>query len=458
LDWLRDSVAAPFERKGGALFKDPWAARDDYIGVVLDRSPGSVERFFARHAAGALGDAEQTTTLKLLELQRHAMLMYTSCGWFFDDLSGIETVQVLQYAGRAVHLAQELFGNHLEEILVGKLAAAKSNLPDAGDGRLVYEKLVLPAKVDWERLGAHYAVSSLFASYPQQTRIYSYMAEKEDYHVFEAGKAKMVIGRVNLTSEITRESAALSFGVLQMGDHNINGGVQNFLGVEAYRELAREVTEPFMRADFAQVIRLMDRSFGESNYSIRSLFRDEQRGILDIILASTLGEAETLYRQIYENRAPMMRFLTTLNIPLPKAFYAAAEFVLNGYLRRALEEEDVDVERVRVLLDTARLEGVSLDTATLEFAYRHNLERMAERLLANPTEIPLKRLANAASLIGALPFGVDLWKIQNIYYRILETVYPKIVRQKSRGHESAQQWVDRFEALGRKLTVRVPAD
>jgi hypothetical protein len=284
------------------------------------------------------------------------------------------------------------------------------------------------------------------------------MAEKEDYHVFEAGKAKMVIGRVNLTSEITRESAALSFGVLQMGDHNINGGVQNFLGVEAYRELAREVTEPFMRADFAQVIRLMDRSFGESNYSIRSLFRDEQRGILDIILASTLGEAETLYRQIYENRAPMMRFLTTLNIPLPKAFYAAAEFVLNGYLRRALEEEDVDVERVRVLLDTARLEGVSLDTATLEFAYRHNLERMAERLLANPTEIPLKRLANAASLIGALPFGVDLWKIQNIYYRILETVYPKIVRQKSRGHESAQQWVDRFEALGRKLTVRVPAD
>ena len=458
LDWLRDSVAAPFERASRALFKDPWTARDEYIGLVLDRSPESVARFFARHAARALDATEQITALKLLELQRHAMLMYTSCGWFFDELSGIETVQVLQYAGRAVHLAQELFGDSLEETLVGKLEAAKSNLPDAGDGRLVYEKLVLPARVDWERLGAHYAVSSLFASYPQQTKVYCFMAEKEDYHVSAAGKAKMAIGRVHLTSEITRESAVLSFGVLHMGDHNINGGVQESLGVEAYRDLAREVAEPFMRGDFAQVIRLMDRSFGESSYSIRSLFRDEQRSVLDIILASTLGEAEALYRQIYENRAPMMRFLTTLQIPLPRAFYAAAEFVLNGYLRRALEEDDVDPERVRTLLDTARLEGVSLDTATLEFVYRHNLERMAERLLADRTEVSLKKLAEAASLIGALPFGVDLWKIQNIYYRVLETVYPQIVRQKNRGHEAAQHWLERFEGLGQKLSVKVPPD
>ncbi len=458
LDWLRDSVAAPFEHSGRAVFKDPWAARDDYVAVVLDRSPGSVNGFFARHATRLLSDTEKSTALKLLELQRHALLMYTSCGWFFDELSGIETVQVIQYAGRAVQLAQELFGDRLEETFVGKLAAAKSNLPDAGNGQLIYEKFVQPAKVDWERLGAHYAVSSLFANYPEQTKIYSYMAEREDYQVFEAGKAKMAIGRVKLTSEITRESTALTFGVLHMGDHNINGGVRKFLGDEAYRDLTREALEPFMRADFAQVIRLMDRQFGESNYSLRSLFRDEQRMVLDVILAATLEDAETLYRQIYENRAPMMRFLTTLHIPLPKAFYAAAEFVLNGYLRRALEEEDVDAERVRMLLDTARLEGVSLDTATLEFAYRHNLESMAERLLADPADISLNKLANAASLIGTLPFGVDLWQIQNTYYRLIETVYPKIVQQKNRGHESAQHWIDCFEALGRKLSITVPRD
>ena len=129
-----------------------------------------------------------------------------------------------------------------------------------------------------------------------------------------------------------------------MGDHNVNGGVQKYLSAESYQALIHEAAEPLTRADFAEVIRLMDRRFGESHYSVRSLFRDEQRKTLDLILSATLGEAETLYRQIYEHRAPMMRFLTALHIPLPKAFQSAAEIVLNGYLRRAFEQEEIDTE------------------------------------------------------------------------------------------------------------------
>ena len=121
----------PFEKLGHELLKDPWAARNDYISVVLDRSAQNVERFFCPpRALAALPLREKTTALKLLEMQRHAMLMYTSCGWFFDELSGIETVQVMQYAGRAVQLAQELFGDSLESQFIERLAAAKSNLPE----------------------------------------------------------------------------------------------------------------------------------------------------------------------------------------------------------------------------------------------------------------------------------------------------------------------------------------
>jgi hypothetical protein len=203
------------------------------------------------------------------------------------------------------------------------------------------------------------------------------------------------------------------------------------------------------------VIRIMDRRFGEPNYSLRSLFRDEQRKVLDRILATTLEEAEVLYRQIYEHRAPMMRFLTNLHIPLPKAFYAAAEFVLNGYLRRALEQEEVDTDRVKSLLETAKLEGVALDNATLEFAYRQNLERMAERLAANPTADLLRQLDNAASLIHALPFRVDVWKIQNVYYRLLENIYPNMLRRKERGDTAARIWFELFVPLGQKLAVKV---
>jgi len=455
LDGLRDLLALPFEDKGREFLKDPWAARNDYLSVIHDRSTNSVERFFAAHAVRPLSDADTITALKLLELQRYAMLMYTSCGWFFDDLSGIETVQIIQFAGRAVQLGQELFGDSLEPHFIERLAAAKSNVPEHGNGRRIYETLVRPAMVDWEQIGAHYAISSLFENYAEKTNVYCYQAEREDYQVFHAGVAKMAVGTVKLTSDITKESAALTFAVLHMGDHNVNGGVRRLQSQETDPNPIGEAVEPFLRADFAEVIRIMDRRFGEPNYSLRSLFRDEQRKVLDQILTSTLEEAEILYRQIYERRAPMMRFLTNLTIPLPKAFYAAAEFVLNGYLRRALEQEEIDTERIKSLLETAKLEGVTLDNATLEFAYRQNLERMAEGLAANPTADLLRQLDNAASLIPTLPFRVDVWKIQNVYYRLLENTYPNMLRRKERGDTPARIWVELFVPLGRKLAVKV---
>ena len=370
-------------------------------------------------------------------------------------MSGIETVQVIQFAGRCVQLAQELFGDSLEDQFVERLALANSNLPDQGNGRNIYENFVRPAMVDWERVGAHYAVSCLFDNYPERLKVYCFTSEREDYQLFSAGLAKMAVGRVKLTSDITWETAVLSFGVLHMGDHNVNGGVRKFLGDEAYRDLIQESVEPFKRADFAEVIRLMDRRFGESNYSVRSLFRDEQREILDVILASTLREAEMLYRQIYEHRAPMMRFLTSLHIPLPKAFQAAAEFVLNGYLRHALEEEEINIERVKALFETAKFEGVPLDYATLEFSYRHNLEKMVVRFATDPTGSVLRQLNDAASLLEHVPFRTDLWKIQNAYYGLVKNLYPNMREKKGRGDPAAQVWVQLFEALGQKLAVKV---
>jgi alpha-amylase/alpha-mannosidase (GH57 family) len=455
LDWLRDRSVVPFERAALRLLKSPWAARDDYVNAILDRSAANVDAFFAQHGARELSEQEKITALKLMEMQRHAMLMYTSCGWFFDELSGIETVQVIQYAGRAVQLAQELFGDSLEAKFIERLADAKSNLSEQGDGRRIYENFVKPARVDWERAGAHYAVSSLFEDYSDRTKIYCFDAEREDYQVFNAGLAKMAVGRVRLTSEITRESEALSFAVLHMGDHNVNGGVRKMGGEEDYSALKQEAVEPFMRADFAEVIRAVDRRFGDSHYTVSSLFRDEQRKVLDVILGSTLREAETLYRQIYEHRAPTMRFLTNLRIPLPKALGAAAEFVLNAYLRRALEEAEINPDLVRSVLETTSLEGAALDAATLEFAFRRNLERMAGRLAADPSEARLAQLQTAASVLPALPFSVDLWRVQNTYYALLQELFPKMREAEARGDAVAKAWVESFSALGRQLGIKV---
>jgi alpha-amylase/alpha-mannosidase (GH57 family) len=159
-----------YEEHGSRLMKDPWKARDQYVSIILDRSPQNRARFLAEHAIGKLSLDDEVRLWKMLELMRHAMLMYTSCGWFFDDLSGIETVQVIQYAGRVVQLGEELFDASLEEGFLQRLARAHSNLAEQGDGAAIYRRSVKPNMVDLAKLGAHYAISSLFESYPKKPR------------------------------------------------------------------------------------------------------------------------------------------------------------------------------------------------------------------------------------------------------------------------------------------------
>jgi alpha-amylase/alpha-mannosidase (GH57 family) len=191
LDWLRDELAPLFESKAAELLRDPWAARNDYISIILDRSPENRARFFAANANRELSDADKITVLKLMELQRHAMLMYTSCGWFFDELSGIETVQVIQYAARVIQLANELFSRDFEPPFLDRLAEAKSNIPEHGDGRAIYHKFVKPAMIDWPKAVAHYAISSLFQEYDKATRIFSFTFENEQREIAETGKTKL---------------------------------------------------------------------------------------------------------------------------------------------------------------------------------------------------------------------------------------------------------------------------
>jgi len=456
LDALRDAVAPLWQQRADGYFKNIWFARDSYIEVILDRSAPSIERFFDRHAARPLTDAERTSALKLLELQRQLLLMYTSCGWFFDDITGIETVQVMQFADRGRQLAEELFGDAYADLCIERLENARSNLPDQGTGKEIYDKLVRPARVDWERVGAHYAVNSLFEPLPEAARVYCYRAESKHLQTFTAGKAKLAVGEVLLSSEITHETALLSFGALHLGDHNVNGGVRPSLGADIESYLSRELSEPFMRADFAEVLRIMDRRFGESNYSLRSLFRNEQRKLIEQILQAALAETESLYRQIYEQRAPLLRFLHSLNMPQPQALRAPADLVINDDLRRQLEQDEVDTERLKSLLKATSTESIALDTTTLEFAYRGTLERVAEAFAQEPQLDRLDRFHRATEALALLPFRVNLWKVQNYFYRTMQRCSDADRQGLAWDDGDKNEWKRCLDAVGEKLGVRVP--
>src|ERR1700733_7325246 len=171
LDYLRDATAPLAEQISKSFFNDLWATRDAYIQVVMDRSPAAIIKFFSDHAIRPLSENERVSALELLELERHTQLMYTSCGWFFDEISGIETIQIIAYAGRVLQLAAKLFGPAgaaLEAEFLTRLARAKSNVPEMGDGAEVYRRYVTHMKIGLEQVGAHYAISSIFRAYPEQ--------------------------------------------------------------------------------------------------------------------------------------------------------------------------------------------------------------------------------------------------------------------------------------------------
>jgi alpha-amylase/alpha-mannosidase (GH57 family) len=455
LDWLRDRLAPAFEEKARALLRDPWQARDEYIRIILDRWGGNEEGFFKDHAAHPLNREEKVTALKLLEMQRHCMLMYTSCGWYFDELSGIETVQVIQYGGRALQLGEEIFGNGVEARFLERLGRAKSNLREHRDGKRIFDKFVKPAAVDLVKVGAHYAMSSLFEDYAEKAGISCFTADQEVYERADAGKVKVAVGRVKVTSEITGEEKRLCFGVLHWGDHNLSGCVRECTDQEPAEAAVKEILETFGRAAFPETLRLLEKHLGASRYSLRSLFRDEQRKILAIILESTLSNAVSVYRQVYVNNAPILRFLNDLNISAPGAILTAAEHVLNASMRNAFEEEPLRLETIEAILNSAALEGVTLDAAGLEMAVRRRAERTAEALAGQPKSFAhLQELDSVVSLIQSLPFEVNLRKVQNIFYTLLQDVYSDI-KERAKKDKKARSWAKVFGPLGEKLMIRV---
>ncbi|HVR39945.1 MAG TPA: DUF3536 domain-containing protein [Thermoanaerobaculia bacterium] len=439
-DWLRERAAAIFENVN--VFRDPWAARDDYIDVILDRSQESIDRFAKKHTQSSVLSPQ---SLELLEMQRNAMLMYTSCGWFFNDISGIETVQVLQYAARVVQLAEKLSGTSLEPELLARLEPAKSNLTDRGDAKQIYIREIVPARVDLPRVAAHFAVASLFDNFDDDARVYCYDIHRHDFEIHKAGRARMAIASITIRSRITHEQQSFELAVLHLGETELTGGVRPTKSSD-YDAIKRALVEAMEPGGIPAVIRLLDQHFSETPVSIRSLFRDEQRRIFHELCNATLEEAESAFRQLHERYDPLMRFHTRLGIPVPKVLQMAAEFDLNVQLRRLLADANPALAEIESRLREASDENVTLEETTL-LAFKNAIERASQQFAEHPED--LDRLETYESLVDIArnaKLGLDLRAAQTTYYRMKGSVRPVF---------DEPRWLELFDALGEKLSFVV---
>ncbi len=456
LDWLRDQLAPIFEQHMSAFNSNPWGVRDAYIDLIVNPSPETQAQFLQSHFGSSVAADAKIKMLKLLESQCNALLMYTSCGWFFNDISGLETVQILQYAARAMQLVKDTTGQEFEGEFIARLEKASSNVPQFFNGGIVYKQLVQPLVVDLLRVGAHYAVTSLFEVYPPKAQMYCYTVQRDKYTLKEAGRQKLALGNAQVTSNVTLETVDIQFAVLHLGDHNFIGGV-DYLKPEDFALMQTHITSAFAQSNVPEVIVLINRYFGARNYSLWHLFKQEQQNILNQVLRSTMEEVETSFRQVYEHHYPLMQIKNDIRLPLPRMLTTVVEFMLNRDLTALLESEHLDVDRLKMLIEELKRWSFKRDQVNLSYIASSTVSRLMARLLAHPEDVVLmERITMALQLLSQLQLDLDLWKAQNIYYNMGRSIYPDIAAQ-AQADPLAMQWARAFEDMGNILQVNIVA-
>ena len=429
LDWLRDRLVTVYEEIGGKLLRDPWLARNEYVRVVGDRSKENVTEFLLRHQAKELSTTERIDALRLLEMERHSLLMYTSCGWFFEEISRPEGVQILRYASRAMELAGAVAGINLKQKFLGYLAAAPSNVEIFDNGKTVFQDLVAPSRIGLHQVAAHYAINSIFTDYQHQSQLYCYEVERLDYQKQTIGTLTLSIGQINLTSQITWESKHFVFAALHLGGWDFYCCISAFDGRLAYTELKQQLFTDIKQASSAKVILSMNRLMGDRSFSLQDLFAEERQRIVQLLTAQTKEHLDRLYTQVYRENYSMLAAFQREQMPVPQELKVAAEVTLSHRCIKtanALEqgiEDSTAIDRCLAELEATATEAnyleCWLDIPEVKLILEQTIVRLLWRLLhdGDPTtlEADVARIAKAIAVGDRLRLGLALYEAQEIF-------------------------------------------
>ena len=448
LDWLRDVVGELYDIEGKKLMRDPWSARNDYINVILRRSDETVGKFFEDHVHA---EVNANRVLRLLEMQRHAMLMYTSCGWFFDEVSGIETTQVLQYACRVIQLANQVGEKDYEPEFIERLSYAPSNISSLDNAAQIYLKYVQPSRTNLQRVGMHYAVSSIFEDEPESLPLFNYTAQNEFFLKKEAGEQKLVLGITRVKSLVTRSEKKFAFAVVCIGVHNIIGNISLDMEPDKFASMQYRITHAFDEGRVGDVIGIMQTYFGPDKYTIWQLFKDEKRKILNLISRKRLEELEESLRRTYNRDYPLVNALANNEIPIPNAYRTTFEYILNADLIDCFQADRINIKSLERILG-------EIDKWSMKLEDPDTISRLAgDAILRDLKWIStekdtlkrLQRLNRLFPLLKKFRLAPELSRSQNIYFEISLKL-----KEPSRP-QIDKEWMEQFSLLGDNLGVKV---
>jgi alpha-amylase/alpha-mannosidase (GH57 family) len=439
LDWLRDQLVKVYEDTAPKFFRDPWKARDEYVQVLLDRTPTHTHQFLTKHQTHRLTPTEKVDALQLLEMQRHALLMYTSCGWFFEEISRPEGTQILRYAARALELAGDIAGVQLEKGFLKRLATAPSNVEQFQTGAEVYRQLVAPSVVSLEQVAAHYALTSLFTPYSREQQIYCYAVHQQDYQIQRLGNLTLAVGQIQLTSEITRDSSNMTFAVLHLGGWDFHCCIQPTKGRRSYSQTRDSLLEAIQQASAAKTILAMNKAFGDQSYSLQNLFAEERHRLMNLLSQETLTRLDQLYTQVYRDNYGVLMAFHRDELEVPQELQVAAEIAITQRAIASLqllerEASDFPPTSPELCLSyLADLEAIATEAKQLHCQLKHpqiaaTLERLIIcwlwSLLGDPNSATIEEdalwIQRLLALGKQLNLHLRLDDAQELYYKHLQ--------------------------------------
>jgi alpha-amylase/alpha-mannosidase (GH57 family) len=459
LNYLRDELVTIFEKEGKNYFKDSWKARNNYINIILDRSDLSVRKFQKENFVAGLSEEKIVKAMELLEIQRQAMLMYTSCGWFFSEISGIETTQIMKYAARAMQLAQNFSKKDLEKRFLEILDEAKSNFPEFGTGKDIFEKFVKPSVVTIKQIASLWAISSLYKDFEDEEDVYCYKIKKQSYKKVQKSTSKLVVGHIEIESKITLQKSNVIFALVQYSSGDFHCAIKEFSDEAQYLNTQKELFRIFMLNPLTEIIRALDEYFGKEYFTLKDIFIEERRKILQVMLQGKMQKFGQMYQEIYSEGKSSIYHMQSLGLSIPDEFKISAGYTLSkqfndlivnakGFLDNEVIQQAMDIN-----FETKKI-GIEIDKTPTNKVFSQkisqNISRLAQNLEIQQAEATLEIFEN----IEKLELKVDITEAQNIYFnKIFHEMGGVIEKMSKKSHISDTRFISILMDIGQKLNI-----
>ena len=422
LDYLRDELVKVFETYGEKYFnKDVWTVRNNYIDVILDRSEQNIKNFQQENFVNDLSDADKVHAMELLEIQRQCLLMYTSCGWFFSEISGIETVQIMKYAARAMQLAHYFTDKNLEENFLNILAEAKSNIPEHGTGKNIFEKFVKPSVVTTKQIASLWALSSLYQDFEDEEDVYCYRIKKHAYKKVQKGSSTFVVGHIEIQSRITLQKSNLMFALMQYSGGDFHCAIKEYSDDIEFNKIKTNLIKSYLINPLTEIIRSLDEYFGKEYFTLKDIFIEERRKILQLMVKDKFSRFAQMYKDMYDQGKGSVYHLQGLGLDIPDEFKLAAGYALSKKFNEIVEDSSafLDEELIQQAKEI-NFEAKNLNI-NLDKTISNNL--LSKKILQNITRLVYSFEVQQADVIldlfnsiNELELQVDISEAQNIYY------------------------------------------